>query len=249
MFSLKTKYGVYKNCSFVKEGSGTQTRYSVFTQGDENSENEEERFPGCVFKLNLPGYTEGLGKDLEKDSVVAIFNHSENEGMLDFLDKLGVVKNVYGYLEGPYVKIPVAEINTEKLMKLNDCKEIDFTTGKAVRKDGRPFEPPVLSIGEWDKAVTKLDKQDGYHVAKNAETYSFTVKNVAQTKIELRPVVGRADVFYATESCNFFGKVQDFYAKVDRALLVSKGVLPEKAKHSLAPKQDRNNSKEISGRE
>ena len=233
MFKFKTRFGEYNECEFLKEGTGSHVRYSVFSRED-----------GPIMKLNLPGYTEGLGEKLEKENIVAVFDYSENEGTMDFLDKLGVVKRAFGYLQSGYVDIPVVELDTKKLMELNECKEIDFTSGMALDKDGNPKSVSSISITDFDKAVEALEKQDGYEIADGNPIYRFKIQNVAKTEIEVRPVKGEKNVCHITELSPLFGGVvQDYFATVNKEkLFEALGVpLPKeketKEKGSLKPKR------------
>ena len=129
MFKFKTRFGEYDKCEFIKEGEGTHTRYSIFSKDEENY--------GPIIKLNLPGYTDDLKDDYRREDVVAVFDYSENKGTMDFLEKIGVAKRTFGYLQSGFVEIPVVEIDAEKLMKLNECKEISFIDGITLDKNGK----------------------------------------------------------------------------------------------------------------
>lgn len=231
MFKFKTRYGEYNDCEFLKEGKDSHVRYSIFSRED-----------GPIMKLNLPGYTEGLDEKLQKENIVAVFDYSENKGTMEFLDNLGVVKKTFGYLQSGYVEIPVVELDTEKLMKLNECKEIDFTTGMALDKDGNPKGISTISITAFDKAVEALDKQDGYEIADENPIYRFKIQNVAKTEIEVRPVKGEKNIYHITELSPLFGGVvQDYYANVNKEKLFEAMGIPvseeKKEKGSLKPKR------------
>jgi len=61
--------------------------------------------------INLPD------EELEKDEVF-IKNHSENEGMLDFVREIGLVKKITGYVKSGFVKVPKVKLDLEKLEEL-----------------------------------------------------------------------------------------------------------------------------------
>lgn len=123
MFTYKSRWGDYKECEFVKSGSGIHTRYSIFSRED-----------GPICDLNIPGYTSGLAKCYQRESIVAIKDYSENAGTMDFLKNLGVVKQEIGKISSGYVMLPVVELDVEKLMSLNDCKEISYT-GEMIKNE------------------------------------------------------------------------------------------------------------------
>ena len=235
MFKFKAKFGNFNKCEFIKEGEGTHTRYSVFSK-DENDF-------GPVMKLNIPGYTDGLPEKYKSENIIVIRDEE-----LDFLEKLDVVKGTLGYLKlqdigSFYHDVPVVEIDSEKLMKLNECKEISFTDGILLNKDGKePKKTPVISISEWDKYIVTLNNQEGHKVVKDVEPYIVKVQNVARTELECRPVVGKSDIFHITEKSPVFGGViQDFYAKIDKELLSAMGVKADKGKSgSLKLKMKKN---------
>lgn len=138
MFTYKSRWGDCEKCEFVKQGSGIHTRYFIFSMEE-----------GPICDLNLPGYTSGLAKCYQKESVVAIKDYSENEGTLDFLKNLGVVKQEIGKISSGFVRIPVVELDVEKLMSLNDCREISYT-GEMVKSEKTKPAP--------DKADEKIRK-------------------------------------------------------------------------------------------
>ena len=219
MFKFVSPYGEeYENCKFEKRGDKDHIAYLIT-----NSEQE------AIMKLNIPGYTYALPEKLRNDNVVVMLDEK-----LDFLKKLDVVNRTHGYLQlskigSFYDDVPVVELDTEKLMKLNDCKEISFEEGVVLDRDGNvPRKTPVISISEWDKYIVTLDNQEGYTVKKDEEPYIVKVQNVAHTTLECRPVEGKKDIFHVTEKSSvlepiFGGVIQDFYAKIDNELLKAMG--------------------------
>lgn len=138
MFTYKSKWSNYEQCEFVKQGSGIHTRYSILSRQE-----------GPICDLNLPGYTSGLAKCYQTESVVAIKDYSENAGTLNFLKKMGVVKQEIGRISSGFVQIPVVELDVDKLMSLNDCKEISYT-GEITKNEKTKPSP--------DKADEKIRK-------------------------------------------------------------------------------------------
>ena len=87
---------------FVSQsGSGKDTQYIFLT-----SDTFE---PFC--KINIPY----LG---ESDTIIAVKNYSENEGLLEQLEKAGVIVEKLGEVESGFVKIPLVRIDKEKLLAL-----------------------------------------------------------------------------------------------------------------------------------
>ena len=101
MFELHTAYGHYNNCTWNIEGSGKHTCYEII--------NDE----GSIMTVNVPGY----GKS---DTIVAIKNYSENEGIMDFLKIHGLIKKIHGYVPSGFVKMPLVELDIEKLKSMNE---------------------------------------------------------------------------------------------------------------------------------
>ena len=234
MFKFISPYGEeYENCKFEKRGDKDHIAYLI-------TNNEQE----AIMKLNIPGYTYALPEKLRNDNVVVMLDEN-----LDFLKKLDVVNRTHGYLQlskigSFYDDVPVVELDTEKLMKLNDCKEISFEEGVVLDRDGNvPRKTPVISISEWDKYIVTLDNQEGYTVKKDEEPYIVKVQNVAHTTLECRPVEGEKDIFHVTEKSSvlepiFGGVIQDFYAKIDKELLKAMGADIDRAEAAMDNTKD-----------
>ena len=92
---------------YVYNLSGTD--YSVLLKkGVYNAKNPalelfdmEDGFPFAKCTVNIPG--------LAKDEV-AVKNYSENEGMLDFLLRNGIVEKPHRYENSGFVRVPVCKI-------------------------------------------------------------------------------------------------------------------------------------------
>lgn len=103
---FKTMYCNAKNAQIVVRGSGINARYEVWS--DEG--------PECV--LNLVGYHNQLDKKYRRPDVLVIKDYSENTGVLNELCRHGVVKKLICYLPSGFVKLPVIEVDLEKLKNL-----------------------------------------------------------------------------------------------------------------------------------
>lgn len=90
-----------------------------------------------------------MAKCYQRESIVAIKDYSENAGTMDFLKNLGVVKQEIGKISSGYVMLPVVELDVEKLMSLNDCKEISYT-GEMVKN-----EKSKLTADKTDEKIRK----------------------------------------------------------------------------------------------
>ena len=100
MFTLKTMYGSYENCVWGIRGKGKNIRYEIY--GDD----------GPIMTVNVPGY----GKS---DKIVAIKDYSENAGIMSFLEKHGLIKQVHGYVSSGFVLMPLVELDIKKMEAMN----------------------------------------------------------------------------------------------------------------------------------
>ena len=95
-FTYKSKYGTYQNCVFVK---GKYENGNLALQIISNEEG-----PITTVTIN-PGQK-------IPSSYIAIKNYSENEGMVEFLQSLGIIgTNIICIIPSGYVEIPVFEFN------------------------------------------------------------------------------------------------------------------------------------------
>ena len=85
-------------CRCVAIGEGKDTRYQLFS-------NEV----GPLGYINI-SY---LGKS---DTVIAVNDYSEMAGTLDALKELGIVKAELGHVQSGFIKLPLVEIDKEKLL-------------------------------------------------------------------------------------------------------------------------------------
>lgn len=99
MFTLKTKYGNYKDCRIITKGSGKYTRYEIW-------DNEN----GSIVNVNLPGYG-------ESETVIAIDHNFKND-ILAFLKEHNLIVEYLGEIPSGYVTLPIIRIDAEKLKKL-----------------------------------------------------------------------------------------------------------------------------------
>ena len=88
------------DCYVATAGYGKEILYQLM--------NKEE---GPVANINIPYLN-------QSDTVIAVKNYSENEGMLDVLKEAGVVKQIVGYVQSGFVEIPLVEIDKNKLLNV-----------------------------------------------------------------------------------------------------------------------------------
>ena len=96
MFTFKE----YKNCHIDRQGFGAGTRYDICTKDGE-----------IITSINYPNYG-------ESESIIAVRDHSENAGMLDWLMAEGVVIDFLKTMPSGFILIPVVQIDVEALMAL-----------------------------------------------------------------------------------------------------------------------------------
>lgn len=65
-----------------------------------------------------------------KDNYVFIKNYSENEGMLEFLKSLGVIKSIVGIVGEKYVMLPLVELDLDVLYSYSDIAVKGGKNGK-----------------------------------------------------------------------------------------------------------------------
>jgi len=112
----KFNYKKYKNCWF------NVGRYvGMFGPMFIEIENEKEG-PICVATVNMPGYCYDVCE-------TTIKNYSENSGMTKFLQKMGIIKEIYGRskcnpMAGVKETIDYCLINIEKLKEYS--KNFDY---------------------------------------------------------------------------------------------------------------------------
>ena len=106
MFTFRTRYCNAEDCFIRTRGAGLNTKYEVWS----------EEGPECT--INLIGYHDCLDEKYRRPDVLVIKDYSENEGVLNALCYNGVVKKLICYLNSGYVKLPVVEVDLEKLKNL-----------------------------------------------------------------------------------------------------------------------------------
>lgn len=112
----KFNYKNYKDCWF-NVGTYASVSGPMFIE----IENEKEG-PICVATVNMPGYYYDTGETTVK-------NYSENSGVTKFLQKIGIIKEIYGRrkcnpMAAENETIDYCEINIEKLREYS--KNFDY---------------------------------------------------------------------------------------------------------------------------
>ncbi len=120
-FTLELRNFKFPNCVVNARSTGgrnPETRYDIF---------DDE---GPVATINYVGYL-GYAKVVDPETYkiinfgkkvpdnVIVLNH-DNHGMLEFLEKVGVVKKRIGIMPSGYVDLHVVEIDKERLLNLDD---------------------------------------------------------------------------------------------------------------------------------
>ena len=103
---FKTKYATYRGCEFQ---TGRYCNGNLALQVVSETEG-----PKCICSVN-PGVQ-------VPDDMLAIKDHSENEGMVNILTEMGIIGERRAVIESGYVKIPVHAL-TEKGRALFGFKE------------------------------------------------------------------------------------------------------------------------------
>lgn len=93
-------YHGYSDCYVERLGFGAGTRYDIVSKKE-----------GVITCINYPNYG-------DSECIIAVRDHSENEGMLDWLMSQGVVIEFVKTLQSGFILIPVVQIDVEALMKL-----------------------------------------------------------------------------------------------------------------------------------
>lgn len=83
----------------MKRGNGKATRYDLVVAST------GEPFAS----INLPSLN-------HSETVIAIKNYSENEGMLEFLQENGIIKDVVGIDRSGFVSVPIVKIDQKRLL-------------------------------------------------------------------------------------------------------------------------------------
>ena len=114
----KFNYKNYKNCWF-NVGKYAGMFGTMFIE-IENKEKGEI----CVATVNMPGYCYDAGE-------TTIKNYSENNGMTKFLQKLGIIDEVYSRkkcnpMAGAKETIDYCKINVEKLKEYSKNFDYDY---------------------------------------------------------------------------------------------------------------------------
>lgn len=103
VFEITTKYGVYSDCSFlVREYVNHRPRIDIYSN---------TLGPIMTVTVNLPGIS-------FDNNYVAIKDYSENEGISEELNRLGViVDEPVTYIPSGWVMIPVYRLTEEFVKK------------------------------------------------------------------------------------------------------------------------------------
>lgn len=73
----------------------------------------EDGFPYATLTVNMPEHSLREGEAYIKD-------YSENEGMLNWMEKQELVKEVLGYVKSGYVQIPRVKLDMEKIEEVTE---------------------------------------------------------------------------------------------------------------------------------
>lgn len=114
----KFKYKNYNNCSFVV-GSYLHDKYSMAIEII-----SEDKGTICTCTVNMTNYMYYPGS-------ATIKNYSENSGMTKFLQKLGIIEEIYSKSKcNPYASndetIDFCDINMERLKEYSSKYEYSF---------------------------------------------------------------------------------------------------------------------------
>lgn len=90
-------YGNYR-VRAIAHGTGKTKRYDLVLENGE---------PFTI--INIPSMN-------RSETVIAVKNYSENEGMLEFLQENGIIKDVVGMENSGFVSVPIVEIDVQKLL-------------------------------------------------------------------------------------------------------------------------------------
>ena len=101
-FHLKTKYCDRPNCAFY---TGRYVKGGIYIGVQSDGEDGPE--PWMDVTVNLV-------QEIPKGAI-AVKSYSENEGLLEFLLELGLIKRVLCYEQSGYVKIPICEYDPKVL--------------------------------------------------------------------------------------------------------------------------------------
>lgn len=74
---------------------------------------DEEGYPAFTATVNLPDENIRIDQAFIKD-------YAENEGVLTFLRKIGVIVSVVRYVNSGYVNIPLCDLNLKRLNELTE---------------------------------------------------------------------------------------------------------------------------------
>lgn len=96
MFQIKEYY----DCIIRKHGEGRHVRYDIVSHTE-----------GPICSINLPEY--GRAED-----VIAIKDYSEDEGIVEWLEKNNIIISVEDVAFSGFVSIPIVKIDADKLMNL-----------------------------------------------------------------------------------------------------------------------------------
>lgn len=100
MFTLTTKWAKADDCVMVKRGKGKNVRYDIVSI-----------FDGPMCTLNLVGYG-------ESETIIAMKNSEECEGLLDWAISQNLIKKVVSAKAMGFIVIYLVELNTKTLGKM-----------------------------------------------------------------------------------------------------------------------------------
>lgn len=102
MFKLNTRYAKYDDCFFKMEKDGKRKRVSIWSQTE-----------GPVMIVNVPSAEKGL-----KEDEIVVKDYSENVGIVEELDRLGVITETVKSRMVGYEMCYVYNFNEEKALSL-----------------------------------------------------------------------------------------------------------------------------------
>jgi hypothetical protein len=104
-FTYKSAFETYRDCFFVKQ-QYTNKNLCLEIYGVD----EEDDFVKCLTTVTV-----NIGR--LKVNQIAVKNYSENEGLLMFLQTLGLVGEPIRFEQSVFTTVPICELNLEILNK------------------------------------------------------------------------------------------------------------------------------------
>lgn len=94
------KFKDYYDCLIIRSGEDNHACYDIVSKTE-----------GTICRINLPEF--GQAED-----IIAIKNYSENEGLVQWLEKQKIIISVVDVVFSGFVSVPIVKIDVDKLMNL-----------------------------------------------------------------------------------------------------------------------------------